>query len=185
MSGEGAAEGPDARAAAPAGAAGAEPGPQASRPDASGATETEPGRRLWPLYAVGFVTAFGAHSVAANLGSYDPRASLLALGVLLAVYDGAEVVLKPGVRGAGRPDRTTPGAARRVDRVRRGVGGVRARRRPHLARGLGSSGRRRAGPAPRSRPAATPWPGRDRPEPGGEASDGAPAAGENAAAAAP
>ena len=50
-----------------------------------------------PLYAAGFVTAFGAHSIAANLGAYthDQHASLLALGVLLAVYDGAEVVLKP------------------------------------------------------------------------------------------
>lgn len=45
------------------------------------------------------MTAFGAHSVAANLGSYDPRASLLAPGILLAVYDGAEVALKP-VSGA-------------------------------------------------------------------------------------
>jgi MFS family permease len=50
-----------------------------------------------PLYAAGFVTAFGAHSIAANLGGYTHRghASLWALGVLLAVYDGAEVVLKP------------------------------------------------------------------------------------------
>jgi MFS family permease len=53
--------------------------------------------RLWPLYAAGFVTAFGAHSVAASLAGYTQHqhASLLALGVLLAVYDGAEVVLKP------------------------------------------------------------------------------------------
>lgn len=91
MSGERATEGPDPGAAASAGAAGAEP--PASAPGADGATE--PGHRLWPLYAAGFVTAFGAHSVAANLGAYDSRASLLALGVLLAVYDGAEVVLKP------------------------------------------------------------------------------------------
>jgi len=43
------------------------------------------------------VTAFGAHSIAANLGAYahNEHASLLVLGVLLAVYDGAEVVLKP------------------------------------------------------------------------------------------
>jgi MFS family permease len=49
------------------------------------------------LYAAGFVTAFGAHSIAANLGSFnhDRHGSLLALGFLLAVYDGAEVVLKP------------------------------------------------------------------------------------------
>ena len=62
----------------------------------------DPGRvggqgRLLPLYAAGFVTAFGAHSIAASLGGYThaQHASLLALGVLLAVYDGAEVVLKP------------------------------------------------------------------------------------------
>jgi DHA1 family tetracycline resistance protein-like MFS transporter len=52
---------------------------------------------LLPLYAAGFVTAFGAHSIAASLGGYTDaqHSSLLALGVLLAVYDGAEVVLKP------------------------------------------------------------------------------------------
>jgi MFS family permease len=52
---------------------------------------------LLPLYAAGFVTAFGAHSIAASLGGYThaQHASLLALGVLLAVYDGAEIVLKP------------------------------------------------------------------------------------------
>ncbi|MFC4943838.1 MFS transporter [Pseudonocardia sp. GCM10023141] len=50
-----------------------------------------------PLYAAGFVTAFGAHSIAASLGGYTEAgpASLLTLGVLLAVYDGAEVLLKP------------------------------------------------------------------------------------------
>src|SRR3954471_20843081 len=50
-----------------------------------------------PLYAAGFVTAFGAHSIAASLGTYTggPHANLLTLGLLLAVYDGAEVVLKP------------------------------------------------------------------------------------------
>src|SRR4051794_20426360 len=54
-------------------------------------------RRLLPLYAAGFVTAFGAHTVAASLGGYTAAEhnSLLALGLLLAVYDGAEVVLKP------------------------------------------------------------------------------------------
>ena len=52
---------------------------------------------LAPLFAAGFVTAFGAHSIAASLGSYthDAHASLLTLGLLLAVYDGAEVLLKP------------------------------------------------------------------------------------------
>lgn len=58
-----------------------------------------PGTRanVLPLYAAGFVTAFGAHSIAASLGDYThgQHASLLTLGLLLAVYDGAEVVLKP------------------------------------------------------------------------------------------
>ena len=50
-----------------------------------------------PLFAAGFVTAFGAHSIAANLGAARPDLAthLLALGVLLALYDGAEVLLKP------------------------------------------------------------------------------------------
>jgi MFS family permease len=47
---------------------------------------------MWPLYAAGFTTAFGAHAIAANLGGFT---SLLVLGALLAVYDGAEVLLKP------------------------------------------------------------------------------------------
>jgi MFS family permease len=52
---------------------------------------------LWPLLAAGFVTAFGAHAIAATLGRYasDRHASLIQLGVLLALYDGAEVLLKP------------------------------------------------------------------------------------------
>ncbi|MBM9504299.1 MFS transporter [Actinacidiphila acididurans] len=52
---------------------------------------------MWPLYAAGFTTAFGAHGVAASLGSATPDAvtSLLTLGALLALYDGAEVLLKP------------------------------------------------------------------------------------------
>lgn len=54
-------------------------------------------RRMWPLYAAGFTTAFGAHGIAANLASGDAGLvrSVLYLGVLLALYDGAEVVLKP------------------------------------------------------------------------------------------
>ncbi|AQA06305.1 MFS transporter [Mycobacterium sp. MS1601] len=48
-----------------------------------------------PLYAAGFVTAFGAHSIAASLGSFTGNQDLLTLGLLLAVYDGAEVLLKP------------------------------------------------------------------------------------------
>ncbi|MGW4045301.1 MFS transporter [Streptomyces sp. NPDC004721] len=52
---------------------------------------------MWPLYAAGFTTAFGAHGIAANLASGDTGLvrSVLYLGVLLALYDGAEVVLKP------------------------------------------------------------------------------------------
>ncbi|MFD0689994.1 MFS transporter [Actinomadura fibrosa] len=49
---------------------------------------------MWPLYAAGFTTAFGAHGVAASLGG-DAVTSLLVLGGLLALYDGAEVLLKP------------------------------------------------------------------------------------------
>jgi hypothetical protein len=51
--------------------------------------EDRRGRALGPLYAAGFVTAFGAHSVAANLGGYATgrHASLVELGVLLAVYE--------------------------------------------------------------------------------------------------
>jgi MFS family permease len=47
---------------------------------------------MWPLYAAGFTTAFGAHAIAANLGGFT---SILVLGGLLALYDGAEVLLKP------------------------------------------------------------------------------------------
>ncbi|MGW4593269.1 MFS transporter [Amycolatopsis thermoflava] len=63
----------------------------------SGTGTTTRRRAVWPLYAAGFVTAFGAHSIAAGLGAYthSQHASLLTLGLLLAVYDGAEVVLKP------------------------------------------------------------------------------------------
>jgi predicted MFS family arabinose efflux permease len=52
---------------------------------------------MWPLYAAGFTTAFGAHSIAANLGGRSAHAvtSLMVLGGLLALYDGAEVLLKP------------------------------------------------------------------------------------------
>jgi MFS family permease len=50
-----------------------------------------------PLYAAGFVTAFGAFSVAAGLGATGEEIglSLLRIGVLLALYDVAEVLLKP------------------------------------------------------------------------------------------
>jgi MFS family permease len=64
---------------------------------ADGDATITPTSRVLPLYAAGFVTAFGAHSIAANLGGYteSAQASLLTLGILLAVYDGAEIVLKP------------------------------------------------------------------------------------------
>lgn len=54
-------------------------------------------RRMWPLYAAGFTTAFGAHGIAANLGGFsqDAVTSLMVLGGLLALYDGAELLLKP------------------------------------------------------------------------------------------
>lgn len=56
-----------------------------------------PAARMWSLYAAGFTTAFGAHGIAANLGGHsdDAVTSLLVLGGLLALYDGAEVLLKP------------------------------------------------------------------------------------------
>ncbi|MBT2534286.1 MFS transporter [Arthrobacter sp. ISL-48] len=50
-----------------------------------------------PLYAAGFVTAFGAHSIATGLGAQSGNIGLtiLNLGILLAVYDVSEVFLKP------------------------------------------------------------------------------------------
>jgi len=50
-----------------------------------------------PLYAAGFVTAFGAHSIAASLGAQSENIglTLLNLGILLALYDVSEVFLKP------------------------------------------------------------------------------------------
>ena len=50
-----------------------------------------------PLYAAGFVTAFGAHSIAAGLGAQSDNIglTLLNLGILLALYDISEVFLKP------------------------------------------------------------------------------------------
>ncbi|MGY1583005.1 MFS transporter [Streptomyces sp. MN13] len=64
---------------------------------ATAPAQAAPARRMWPLYAAGFTTAFGAHGIAANLGGFsdDAVTSLLVLGGLLALYDGAEVVLKP------------------------------------------------------------------------------------------
>ncbi len=50
-----------------------------------------------PLYAAGFVTAFGAHSIAAGMGAQSENIglTLLGLGILLAAYDISEVFLKP------------------------------------------------------------------------------------------
>lgn len=65
-------------------------------PEKTGPARRSPYQR-WPLYAAGFTTAFGAHAVAAGLGaeSQDIGLSLLGLGILLALYDVAEVFLKP------------------------------------------------------------------------------------------
>ena len=61
------------------------------------AAQDHPRSQYWPLYAAGFVTAFGAHSIAANLGAYgrEHHATLLTVGLLLAIYGGAEFILKP------------------------------------------------------------------------------------------
>ncbi|WP_374316065.1 MFS transporter [Microbacterium sp.] len=50
-----------------------------------------------PLYLAGFTTAFGAHGVAAALGVETESTGLgfLGLGLILAIYDIAEVILKP------------------------------------------------------------------------------------------
>ncbi len=69
-----------------------------SEPTESTGSRTGEGAVIRPLFAAGFVTAFGAHSVAANLGAASPgglASQLFTLGVLLALYDGAEVLLKP------------------------------------------------------------------------------------------
>ncbi|KQS99335.1 MFS transporter [Cellulomonas sp. Leaf395] len=57
----------------------------------------QPRDAVAPLYAAGFVTAFGAHSVAAGLGASGEGLglSLLRIGILIALYDVAEVILKP------------------------------------------------------------------------------------------
>lgn len=63
-------------------------------------TTNEIGLSRWalaPLYAAGFTTAFGAHSIAAGLGAESGGIGLglLTFGILLALYDVAEVILKP------------------------------------------------------------------------------------------
>ena len=55
------------------------------------------GRNVAPLYLAGFTTAFGANGVAAALGAESGNIglSLLTFGLILAVYDIAELILKP------------------------------------------------------------------------------------------
>lgn len=67
------------------------------RPGGAPVSNANFARPTIPLYAAGFVTAFGAHSIAAGMGAQSGNIglSLLNLGVLLAVYDLAEVFLKP------------------------------------------------------------------------------------------
>ncbi len=72
--------------------------PTMSEPTEPARSQRGEGRVIRPLFAAGFVTAFGAHSIAANLGVASPEdlgRHLFTLGVLLALYDGAEVLLKP------------------------------------------------------------------------------------------
>jgi MFS transporter, ACDE family, multidrug resistance protein len=54
-------------------------------------------RDLVVLGLVGFVTSFGAHSVAVNLPIYAQEVGVgtLTIGLLIAVYDFAEVIAKP------------------------------------------------------------------------------------------
>jgi len=54
-------------------------------------------RDLLILGLVGFVTSFGAHSVAVNLPTYAHQVGVgaFAIGLLIAVYDFAEVIAKP------------------------------------------------------------------------------------------
>jgi MFS transporter, DHA1 family, tetracycline resistance protein len=93
---------------------------------------TRPGTRagLWPLLGAGFVTAFGAHAIAATLGRYasDRHASLIQLGVLLALYDGAEVFLKPAFGALADRIGPPPGPAWRAGGLRRRLGWLRRRR---------------------------------------------------------
>ncbi len=54
-------------------------------------------RDLLILGLVGFVTSFGAHAVAVNLPTYAQHVGVgtFAIGLLIAVYDFAEVIAKP------------------------------------------------------------------------------------------
>ena len=64
---------------------------------APGSGTSSPRTSKAPLYAAAFVTAFGAHSIAAGMGAQSENIglTLLNLGILLALYDVAEVFLKP------------------------------------------------------------------------------------------
>jgi MFS family permease len=70
--------------------------PSGTVPARAAGVSSAPG--IAPLLLAGFTTAFGAHSVAAVLGGSldkDAGLDLLGLGLVLAVYDLAEVLLKP------------------------------------------------------------------------------------------
>ena len=63
-----------------------------------GVVTVDPARPVvWPLYAAGFVTAFGANGIAAAVGGEHDELGLSLgwLGVFLALYDVAELILKP------------------------------------------------------------------------------------------
>ena len=64
---------------------------------------------LLPLYAAGFVTAFGAHSIAASLGGYTRPARVAArAGAVASGVRRCRGGAQAGVRVAGRPDRARP-----------------------------------------------------------------------------
>src|SRR6478752_5492087 len=65
--------------------------------DHAGSTGPPTARGLAPLYLAGFTTASGAHGIAAALGTQtdDVGLTLLTFGAVLALYDVAEVILKP------------------------------------------------------------------------------------------
>ena len=92
--------------------------------------------RLLPLYAAGFVTAFGAHSIAASLGGYThaQHASLLTLGRAVGRLRRRRGRPQTGVRVTGRPGWRPPGAAGWPARVRCRLRRVRGCRRPGLGR---------------------------------------------------
>ena len=72
-----------------------------------------------PLFAAGFVTAFGAHSIAANLGAAaGPGHPSVHVGGAVGPLRRRRGAAQAGLRVAGRPDRAPPGAARRAARLR-------------------------------------------------------------------